>query len=253
MTIIYAGQVFVFNDFSVDKANEIMMLATAQNHHTTAVPLLYMVQSPAESTTNISVATPISNIVHGFDCLHYPQPSLGSVDKANEIMMLATAQNHLTTAVHPPYMVPSPAESTTNISVGTPISNIAHDFDCLHYPQPSLGSESKILQKHSLSRRMDSGKTWYAIGFFGGGAHDRMIINLIMLRYQLIAPEPVFDGSLFGSTPVEIKSGVGNKRREKKEYVRIKKSERTGASTRGTCTIPTATLSSTSTETSWTY
>ncbi|KAL2463475.1 Zinc-finger protein (ZIM) [Forsythia ovata] len=78
MTIIYAGQVFVFNDFPVDKANEIMMLATAQNHPTTAVPPPYMVLSPAESTTNISVATPILNIAHDFDCLHYPQPSLGS-------------------------------------------------------------------------------------------------------------------------------------------------------------------------------
>ncbi|KAL2537969.1 protein TIFY 10b-like [Forsythia ovata] len=77
MTIIYAGQVFVFNDFPVDKANEIMMLATAQNHHTTAVPPPYMVPTPTESTTNISVATPILNIAQGFDCLHYPQPSLG--------------------------------------------------------------------------------------------------------------------------------------------------------------------------------
>ncbi|KAL2458434.1 putative glutamate carboxypeptidase 2 [Forsythia ovata] len=131
MTIIYAGQVFAFNDFPVDKANEIMMLATAQNHPTTVVSPPYMVPSPAKSTTNISVATPISNIVHGFDCLHYPQPSLGS----------ATAQNHPTTAVPPPYMVPSLAESTTNISVATPISNIAHIFDCHHYPQPSLGSD----------------------------------------------------------------------------------------------------------------
>ncbi|KAL2544840.1 Zinc-finger protein (ZIM) [Forsythia ovata] len=131
MTIIYAGQVFVFNDFPVDKAKEIMMLATAQNHPTTAVPPPYMVPSPAKSTTNISVDTPISNIVHGFDYLHYPQPFLGS----------ATAQNHSTTAVPPPYMVPSLAESTTNISVATPISNIAHGFDCIHYPQPSLDSD----------------------------------------------------------------------------------------------------------------
>ncbi|KAL2544792.1 Zinc-finger protein (ZIM) [Forsythia ovata] len=137
MTIIYAGQVFVFNDFPVDKAKEIMMLATAQNHPTTAVPPPYMVPSPTESTTNISVDTPISNIVHGFDYLHYRQPFLGS----------ATAQNHPTTAVPPPYMVPSLVESTTNISVAIPILNIAHGFDWLHYPQPSLGSDalSKVL------------------------------------------------------------------------------------------------------------
>ncbi|CAA3014057.1 Hypothetical predicted protein [Olea europaea subsp. europaea] len=74
MVIFYAGRVHVFNDFPVDKANEIMMIATGQNQSTTAVPPPYMVPSPAESTTNnISVAVP------GFDCLQYPpQPPLGS-------------------------------------------------------------------------------------------------------------------------------------------------------------------------------
>lgn len=74
MVIFYAGRVHVFNDFPVDKANEIMMIATGQNQSTTAVPPSYMVPSPAESTTNnISVAVP------GFDCLQYPpQPPLGS-------------------------------------------------------------------------------------------------------------------------------------------------------------------------------
>ncbi|CAI9780376.1 unnamed protein product [Fraxinus pennsylvanica] len=74
MVIFYAGRVHVFNDFPVDKANEIMMVATGHNQSTTAVPPPYMVPSPAESTTNnISVAAP------GFDRLHYTTRSpLGS-------------------------------------------------------------------------------------------------------------------------------------------------------------------------------
>ncbi|KAL2529106.1 hypothetical protein Fot_21707 [Forsythia ovata] len=73
---------------------------------------------------------------------------------------------------------------------------------------------------------MGSGKTRSTVGFSGGGAHDRTIINRIMLRYRPIAPKPVSDGSGSGSTPAEIKSGVGNKRRTKRKYVRVKKTER---------------------------
>lgn len=69
MVIFYAGQVLVLNDFPVEKANEIMMVATGQKHPTNAVPPPYMVPSPAESTTNSP----------GFDRLHFHhQPPLGS-------------------------------------------------------------------------------------------------------------------------------------------------------------------------------
>ncbi|CAA3012693.1 Hypothetical predicted protein [Olea europaea subsp. europaea] len=73
---------------------------------------------------------------------------------------------------------------------------------------------------------MGGGKTWSAVGFSGGGAYDTTIINRIMLRYRPIAPKPVSDGSVSGSTVAEIKSGVGNKRRTKRKYVRVKKTAR---------------------------
>ncbi|CAI9766564.1 unnamed protein product [Fraxinus pennsylvanica] len=69
MVIFYADRVHVFNNFSVGKANEIMMVATGQKNPTNAFPPSYMVPSPAESTTNDP----------GFDRLHYhPQAPLGS-------------------------------------------------------------------------------------------------------------------------------------------------------------------------------
>ncbi|CAI9763148.1 unnamed protein product [Fraxinus pennsylvanica] len=82
------------------------------------------------------------------------------------------------------------------------------------------------MRKNSSSTTMSGGKTWSAVGFSGGGAHDGTRINRIMLRYRPIAPKPVTDGSVSGSTPAEIKSGVGNKRRIKRKYVRVKKTER---------------------------
>ncbi|KZV51283.1 protein TIFY 10A-like [Dorcoceras hygrometricum] len=65
LTIFYAGQVIVFNDFPADKANEIMMLASkssaaaAQNHHfpASAQPITTP-QSPTESATSFPNAVP---------------------------------------------------------------------------------------------------------------------------------------------------------------------------------------------------
>ncbi|KAL2463246.1 Zinc-finger protein (ZIM) [Forsythia ovata] len=122
MTIIYAGQVFMFNDFPVDKANEIMMLATAQNYPTTAVPPPYMVLSPAESTTNISVATPISNIAHGIDCLHYPQPSLGSIAILGYCLV-----SHSHIEFWPPESVEHRSCSVSEWMTVTPFGSIATD------------------------------------------------------------------------------------------------------------------------------
>ncbi|KAL3830055.1 hypothetical protein ACJIZ3_018857 [Penstemon smallii] len=64
MTIFYAGQVIVFNDFPAVKAKEIMSLASkssdgaAQNNRTTALAPPLPAQSPAESTS-----TSIQNII----------------------------------------------------------------------------------------------------------------------------------------------------------------------------------------------
>ncbi|CAA3004081.1 Hypothetical predicted protein [Olea europaea subsp. europaea] len=81
MTIFYGGQVIVLNDFPAEKAKEIMLLASkssAENHPTAAAfAPPRMVQSPAESATNIPVAAPVSKAVPSL--IHNPpQPSLAS-------------------------------------------------------------------------------------------------------------------------------------------------------------------------------
>nr|ATA66294.1 TIFY10A [Salvia miltiorrhiza] len=57
LTIFYAGQVIVFNDFPADKAQEILALASklsaAQTHPNAAFAPPHAVQSPAESASSV--------------------------------------------------------------------------------------------------------------------------------------------------------------------------------------------------------
>lgn len=64
MTIFYAGQVIVFNDFPAEKAKEIIALASkssaSQNHPSAAFTPPLAAQSPAESATNVPNIVPPS-------------------------------------------------------------------------------------------------------------------------------------------------------------------------------------------------
>lgn len=64
MTIFYAGQVIVFNDFPAEKAKEIIALASkssaSQNHPSAAFTPPLPAQSPAESATSIPNIVPPS-------------------------------------------------------------------------------------------------------------------------------------------------------------------------------------------------
>ncbi|XP_073037502.1 protein TIFY 10b-like [Primulina eburnea] len=80
MTIFYAGQVIVFNDFPADKAKDVMVLASnscaTKNRHSASVPPPHTAQFQAES------ATRFPNIVRSFGIpertQHTPDPPLGS-------------------------------------------------------------------------------------------------------------------------------------------------------------------------------
>ncbi|KAL3526157.1 hypothetical protein ACH5RR_014529 [Cinchona calisaya] len=68
---------------------------------------------------------------------------------------------------------------------------------------------------------MDVGKGWPH-----GEAHDKTIINRIMLRFRPIAPKPVADGSVSDSVSPARKTAPITKRRAKRKYARVKKNRK---------------------------
>ncbi|KAL3526321.1 hypothetical protein ACH5RR_010977 [Cinchona calisaya] len=72
---------------------------------------------------------------------------------------------------------------------------------------------------------MDVGKDWSA-GGCAGGAHDKTIINRMMLRFRPIAPKPVADGSVSESMSAAGKMAPVSKQRTKRKYVRVNKNRR---------------------------
>ncbi|KAK6131775.1 hypothetical protein DH2020_034471 [Rehmannia glutinosa] len=109
MTIFYAGQVIVFDDFPADKAKEIMTLASkssaAQNRPIAAFPPLHAAQSPAESTNSVP------QIVPTFGIQERPHPSLDSdlpIARKNSLARFLEKRKDRITA-NAPYPVNKPA------------------------------------------------------------------------------------------------------------------------------------------------
>ncbi|XP_073052419.1 protein TIFY 10A-like isoform X2 [Primulina eburnea] len=89
LTIFYAGQVIVFNDFPADKANEIMMLASksssaaAENHHFSTSSPPVTPQSPTESATSFPNVVPslaVQKLAHRTPPPPPPQFSSGNLN-----------------------------------------------------------------------------------------------------------------------------------------------------------------------------
>lgn len=74
-----------------------------------------------------------------------------------------------------------------------------------------------------LNGLMDGGDGWHVDSFHGAAAHDRTIINRMMLRFRPIAPKPATGGSLpDGASPENI-NGLLTTKRVKRKYVRVRR------------------------------
>ncbi|KAL2532295.1 hypothetical protein Adt_05646 [Abeliophyllum distichum] len=69
---------------------------------------------------------------------------------------------------------------------------------------------------------MDGATDWLSPGRAG----DKTIISQIMLKFRPIAPKPVTEGSVSGTTQGEKKSEDGAKRKTKRKYVRVKRNNK---------------------------
>ncbi|XP_022888834.1 uncharacterized protein LOC111404256 [Olea europaea var. sylvestris] len=74
---------------------------------------------------------------------------------------------------------------------------------------------------------MDGAMDWLSPLRTGAeGAHDKTIINRIMLKFRPIAPKPVDEGSVSGTNPGVKKFEAGTKRKSRRKYVRIKRNNK---------------------------
>ena len=69
---------------------------------------------------------------------------------------------------------------------------------------------------------MDGGEGWCTIKY-AGGAHDKTIINRIMLRYRPIIPKPTTGGFFSGESALDKKNVIVSPRRTKRKYVRVRR------------------------------
>lgn len=69
---------------------------------------------------------------------------------------------------------------------------------------------------------MDGRNGWH-VASFHGGAHDKTIINRMMLRFRPIAPKPDTGSSFPDGVSQENKNGLPTNKRVKRKYVRVRR------------------------------